>query len=186
VIALFGGAFDPPHNGHVALARAALDRFRPARLVVLVSVDPGHRTTHAPPAVRLQLAQAAFGAFPNTDVELDPHPRTVDLLRGGRFDDPLVLLGADQFAAFPAWKEPDEVLRLARLGVATRSGIDRAQVEALARTLPSDRVELFEMPPVEASSTGVRARARARESIEELVPPDVARLVGQLDLYAAA
>ena len=117
-VVLYGGAFDPPHLGHVAVADAARERFGVDRVVILVSERPGHRTTQASAEDRLALARAAF---PHDDVRLDPHPRTVELLRAERFDDPVFVIGADQFAGFLAWAEPEEVLERAR---ARRSSAD--------------------------------------------------------------
>ena len=57
---ILGGTFDPPQNGHLALARAALARLPIDRLLVLVAADPGHRTTVADAENRLRLAQTAF------------------------------------------------------------------------------------------------------------------------------
>src|SRR5207253_2160006 len=103
VIGLFGGAFDPPHNGHVALARAAKQELGLERLLVLVSADPGHKRVETPAAIRLELARAAF---PDDDVQLDEHARTVDLLRAHpEWTDPVFVVGADEFAGFLAWKE---------------------------------------------------------------------------------
>jgi ribosome-associated protein len=118
---ILGGTFDPPHNGHVALARAALERLPIDRLVVLVAERPGHRGTIADAADRLRLAEAAFADLP-AEVVLDPNAFTVDAVRDGRFGDALFVVGADEGAAFPVWREPDEVLRRVRLAVGTRSG----------------------------------------------------------------
>jgi nicotinate-nucleotide adenylyltransferase len=182
-VGLLGGAFDPPHLGHVALARAALDRFALDRIVALVAADPGHKRVDAPADARLRLAEAAFAELP-LDVELDGHARTVDLLREGRWADPLFLVGADEFCDFMSWKEPDEVLRLARLAVATRPGFPRDRLDTmLARLSQPDRVEFFEIPPIDASSTEIRRRVAAGEAIDDLVPPAVAALVRELDLY---
>jgi nicotinate-nucleotide adenylyltransferase len=182
--ALYGGVFDPPHNGHVALAEAALDHFAPERLLVLVGVSPGHRTVHLDPGKRLELATLAFGGLPNTEVVPDPYPRTVELLRGNRFDDPLFLIGADEFAAFPTWKDPDEVLELARLGVATRPGYAPEALDAVLEGLEwPDRVEFFGIPAVDVSSSQVRRRVQAGESIDELVPDAVAREIQGVGLY---
>jgi nicotinate-nucleotide adenylyltransferase len=183
VTGLLGGAFDPPHNGHLALARGALDRLGLDRLVVLVNVDPGHKEVVAPTEARMRLAQAAFAELP-VSVERDPHPRTVDLLREGRWEDPVFLVGADQFAGFLDWKEPQEVLRLARLGVATRPGYDTVQLDSVRRRLSHpERVRYFEIPPIDVSSTAVRLHVAASESIDGLVPEGVARLISELDLY---
>jgi nicotinate-nucleotide adenylyltransferase len=172
-VGLFGGAFDPPHNGHVAVVAAAKLAFDLPRLVVLVAERPGHKDVHAPADVRLELARAAF---PDDEVRLDPYARTVDLLRAERFDDPLFIVGADQLRDFPAWKEPEEVLRLARLAVATRPGYPREQAE-------SERILYFEVEPNPAASRAIRAAAAAGEPLEGLVPEAVARLIRERGLY---
>ena len=69
---LLGGTFNPPHNGHLALARAALHHFDLDGLVVLVAERPGHKEVQLDAATRLELAQAAF---PDYEVEPDPHER---------------------------------------------------------------------------------------------------------------
>ena len=130
---------------------------------------------------RLRLARAAF---PDLSVELDEHRFTVDLLRAGRWVDPLLLVGADQLVDFPTWKEPDAVLDLARLAVATRPGYPRERLESvLAGLSRPDRVLLFEIEPVPISSSEVRASAARREPIGALVPEPVARLIDELGLY---
>ena len=166
---LIGGAFDPPHNGHVALAAAVRERF--GEPVILVTADPGHKTAAAPAEARLALARAAF---PGYRVELDPHPRTVDLLRAGRFEEPLVVIGADELRDLPTWKEPEEVLRLGRVAVATRPGygLDGA-----------DRVESFEIEPLPISSRDLRGRVARGEAIDDFVPPAVAELIAEMGLY---
>ena len=177
-IGLFGGAFDPPHNGHVALARRAKERFDLDRLVVLVSEQPGHKEVELPADERLELARAAF---PEDDVRLDPHPRTIDLLRAERFDDPIFLVGADQFVDFLTWKEPAQVLELARLGVATRPGFDRGLLDTVLRSLERpDRVLFFDIEPNPAASRDIRAGAAP---LELLVPPAVERLIRERGLY---
>jgi nicotinate-nucleotide adenylyltransferase len=183
MVGVLGGAFDPPHNGHVALVRAALEQLGLERLEVLVAADPGHKDVAAPADARLRLTQAAFDGLPVV-VELDRHARTVELLRERRWQDPLFLIGADEFGDFLSWKEPEEVLELARLGVATRPGYppDRRH-GVLARLAHPERVLYFEIPPVAVSSTDLRSRVAAGESIAGLVPPSVAQLVDELGLY---
>ena len=142
---LYGGAFDPPHLGHVAVADAARGRFGVERLVVLVSERPGHRDVHVSAEARLELARAAF---PRDVVRLDPYPRTVELLRAERFDQPVFVIGADQFCEYPSWSEPDEVLELTRLAVATRPGFPRDQLErVLAGLARPERVLFFDIEP---------------------------------------
>jgi nicotinate-nucleotide adenylyltransferase len=180
-VGLFGGAFDPPHAGHVALAQAAKDRFDLPRLTVLVSERPGHKDVELPADIRLELARAAF---PDDDVRLDPYPRTVDLLRGEQFDDPLFLVGADEFVDFLTWKEPEAVLELTRLAVATRPGFDRGLLDNVLRSLAHpERVVFFDIDPNPAASREIRARAALGVPLEGLVPAAVARLIAERGLY---
>jgi nicotinate-nucleotide adenylyltransferase len=180
-VVLYGGAFDPPHLGHVAVADAARARFGSERLVILVGERPAHRAVHAFAEDRLALARAAF---PSDEVRLDPFPRTVELLRAESFDDPVFVIGADQFHGFLSWSEPEEVLERTRLAVATRPGFPQPELDAvLARLNRSDRVLFFEIEPNPAASTDVRARVAAGEPLADLVPPAVARLIEERDLY---
>ncbi len=178
---LYGGAFDPPHLGHVAVAGAARKRFGVERLVVLVSERPAHRAVHASAQDRLALARAAF---PDDDVRLDPYPRTVELLRAEHFDDPVFVVGADQFRGFLGWSEPGEVLERTRVAVATRPGFPQPGLDGvLAQLDRPERVLFFELEPNAAASTDVRARIAAGEPLDGLVPGAVARLVAERGLY---
>jgi nicotinate-nucleotide adenylyltransferase len=178
---LYGGAFDPPHLGHVAVAEAARRQFGADRLVVLVSERPAHRAVHASAEERLALARAAF---PHDDVRLDQYPRTVELLRAERFDDPVFVVGADEFRGFLGWSEPDEVLERTRVAVATRPGFPRDELQGvLAQLDRPERVLFFEIEPNPAASTDLRARVAAGEPLDGLVPPAVAQLVAERGLY---
>jgi nicotinate-nucleotide adenylyltransferase len=180
-VGLYGGAFDPPHLGHVEVARRAKEHFELDRLVVLVSAQPGHKAVHAPLEARLELARAAF---PADEVRVDEHERTVDLLRTGEWTEPLFVVGADQFCDFLDWKEPEAVLELARLGVATRPGFPQERLErVLTRLSRPDRVELFPIDPYDLASRDIRARAAAGDPLDGLVPPAVASLIQEGGLY---
>jgi len=182
---VLGGAFDPPHLGHVALARAGSARFGLGRLLVRVVAEPGHKDVATSPEVRLALAGLAFAPLVGVEVALDPFARTVDSLEALDLDNPVFLVGADEFADFLSWREPNRVLSLARLGVGTRPGVDRAALDAvLARLDRPDRVTLFDLEPHAVSSTVIRKRVATGESIDGLVPADVAREILRLGLYA--
>jgi nicotinate-nucleotide adenylyltransferase len=177
VVGLYGGAFDPPHLGHVELARVARRELGLDRLVVLVSADPGHKRVETPAAARLELARAAF---PDAEVVLDEHARTVDTLRAHpEWHDSIFLIGADEFCDFLTWKEPDEVLRLTRLGVATRPGYPRERLQSvLDRLERPERVLFFEIEPFPIASRELRQRLDAA-----LLPPAVAEIVEREGLY---
>jgi nicotinate-nucleotide adenylyltransferase len=182
VTGILGGAFDPPHNGHVALARTALDRFELDRLVVVPTGDPPHKPVDTPGEIRYRLAEAAFHEVPRVELsryELErPGPSyTVDTVRwaADRWGDVVFVVGADHWATFDRWHDPEGVLRHATLAVATRPGVDVPP--------PRDRVVLFDLPPVDISSSEVRERVARGERIDDLVPPEVERLIDELDLY---
>lgn len=174
--ALLGGRFDPPQNGHVALARAALAELPVERLVVLVAAAPGHREVVADAETRLHLARLALDFA--DEVLLDEHAFTVDAVRGGRFGDAIFVVGADEGVDFPTWKEPDEVLRWVRLAVGTRSGYPPPDLERYG-----DRVLSFQLASPPVSSSEIRARIARGEPIDALVPPSVATAIEELGLY---
>jgi nicotinate-nucleotide adenylyltransferase len=183
-VGLLGGAFDPPHNGHVVLAREALERFAFERLLVLVVASPGHKKVETAFGDRLELARLAFAALPRTEIVAEQHAYTVDSVRDGRFGDAVFLVGADEFADFLSWRDPDGVLAQVRLAVATRPGYPRKRLDdVLARLRHPDRVEFFEIPPVPVSSTKIRERAARGDALDDLVPAAVARRIAELCLY---
>ena len=163
--------------GHVALAKAARDELPIDRLLVLVVARPGHRDVVADAETRLRLARLAFAGLAD-EVVLDDHAFTVDAVRGGRFGDAIFVVGADEGAAFPTWKDPDEVLRWVRLAVGTRSGYPPPDLERYG-----DRVIAFQVPSPPVSSSEVRERIARAESVDGLVPPAVAAALDETGLY---
>jgi nicotinate-nucleotide adenylyltransferase len=171
---ILGGRFDPPHVGHLALARAAVAQLELESLHVTVVANAAHKESVAPAEHRLAMARLTFGEL-GAGVELEEHRYTVDALEARDYENPIFLLGADQLVAFPTWKEPERVLELARLGVAARPGY--------AVQLGSDRVEFFELEPQDVSSTEIRGRVRRGEPLDGLVVPEVAAYIVEHDLY---
>jgi nicotinate-nucleotide adenylyltransferase len=170
---ILGGTFDPPHLGHVALAEAAREQLPIDELEIWVEEHPGHRGVVADPERRLKLAQAAFPGF---EVRLDPNPFTVEAVRGG--EEALFVVGADQATDFHRWKDPDEVLKWVKLAVGTRAGYELPDLSKYG-----DRIVPFEVASPDVSSSEVRDRVAAGETIDDLVPPAVTRLIEELGLY---
>jgi nicotinate-nucleotide adenylyltransferase len=191
---LLGGTFDPPHNGHVALAEAALRELGLERLIVMVAGRPPHKEAGTDGEVRYRLATAALGALPGVELPRDELDRagldyTVDtvLELEGRHGDIVVVVGGDMFASFPTWRQPDRILEYARLAVAGRPGTGAENFHAVLGQLDRpERVTFFDMPPVDISASEVRRRVAAGEAYDDLVPPAVARLIEELGLYRKA
>lgn len=180
MIGLLGGAFNPPHEGHLELARRALEEFDLARLDVLVSGDPAHKDVDCPVDVRVALAKLAFADLPRTSVEADPFRYTIDRLRAEPPpDDAIFLMGADQYRDFSTWKEPDAVLDRIELGVATRAGVEQPPL------LPGHegRVRFFAIDSPPIASSDLRDRVRRGEPLDGLVPGPVAAEIARRGLY---
>lgn len=137
---------------------------------------PGHKPTVLDAATRLELAQLAFRELPNTEVRLDDHPYTVDLLRDEQFEDAVLVLGADQWAGFDTWREPDEIRRLIPIAVAARPG----------QPAPIGDVQVFEITQHPISSSDLRARIAGGEPVEDAVPAAVAREIERKGLYSGS
>ena len=188
-IGVFGGTFDPPHLGHLALAERARDQLGLERVWFVPAADPPHKRDRAksPFARRLAMTKLAVRgnpAFQVSDLESRrPGPSyTVETLRAIQLRLPdhelVLLLGADSLNDLPTWHEPQEIERLARLAVAPR--LDRAG--RARRGAPRADFEL-DAPVLELSSSDLRARARRGESLRYLVPDAVAVYVRRHRLY---
>jgi nicotinate-nucleotide adenylyltransferase len=179
-LGVFGGEFDPPHLGHLAVARAAIAQLGLDRLLVVPAGQPPHRTSSQRGGEqRLALCEAAFGRESKvevTDIELrrDGPSYTVDTLEELSGEGELFLvIGADQYAAFDQWRSPDRIRRLATLAVAPRTGF----------AVGPDAV-LLEMAPVDLSSSELRdAMARGEPVADQLAAP-VAELIERAGMYA--
>jgi nicotinate-nucleotide adenylyltransferase len=191
-IGLFGGTFDPPHVGHLALAEWARERLALDRVLFMPAGQPPHKRGRAlsSAAVRVALARLAVRGNPAFDVSTLEARRagpsfTVDTLRALRRARPrarlFLLMGSDSLDEFHTWHEPRAILALATLAVAARPGT-RARRAAPERSR-SSRVVWLDNPGIDLSSSAIRARARAGRSLRYLVPDAVARYVARHRLY---
>ena len=160
--------------------------------------EPAHRTLESDPGaeVRFQMCEYAIGGdarFGVSRIEIDrPGPSyTVETLRELRRRSPedelTLLIGGDQAAALSSWREPEEILSLAYVGVAERDEWRREEIaERLGALCSPERVRFFDMPRVEISSSLVRSRARSGQPIRYLVPDKVANYIGAQSLYSSS
>jgi nicotinate-nucleotide adenylyltransferase len=164
--------------------------------VLLVPVgEPPHRAAASDPGRerRYELCRAAVDGddrleVSRIEIDRDGPSYTVDTLRALRRRSPgeelHLLMGADQAVTLGDWREPEEVLRLARVAVAARGSVGEEDVRsAIAELGGGERVSFFEMPRIDVSSTMIRERRARREPIKFLVPEKVARLIDEWRLY---
>lgn len=194
-VGMFGGAFDPPHVAHVALARAAVEQLALDELRIFPTGQAWHkaRALSAAPH-RLAMAELAFAAVPRAVVDGRELRRqgptyTVDTLRELQREFPqaqlLLIIGADQAEALHSWRESDEIVKLAIISIAERARPTSTEGAFDASKLPVGRHEPVELPPMPVSATEVRARVAAGQGIAHLVPAGVARYIEQHHLYQA-
>ncbi|WP_349291386.1 nicotinate-nucleotide adenylyltransferase [Caenimonas sedimenti] len=191
-VGLFGGAFDPPHVAHVALAEAAVRQFQLDVLYVVPTGRAWHKARNLTGAEhRLTMAQLAFKPVTRAVVDereiLRPGPTyTIDTLRELARDLPgarlHLLMGEDQAASFTAWREWEDIARLAELCVARRGAQETDGVAAL-RALPGARVHDLQLPRMGESATDIRTKLAAGQDITRLVPAGVASYIERHRLY---
>jgi len=191
-IGVFGGSFDPVHNAHVALARTALEQLRLDELRWLPVGQPWQKTRQlASPADREAMVRLAIAGEPRFVLDRSELRRrgisyTLDTMRELRAAEPgqawFLILGQDQYASLHTWRDWRDLLGLATLAIANRPG---------AAPIVSDQIAGFEhhavvLPMMNVSSTEVRRRVAAGESIADLVPGPVARYIERHRLYSVA
>lgn len=189
--------FNPPHVGHLALAHAAASDLDLERVLLTPTLVSPHKPAEEDPGAehRLRMCRLAVQDDRRVGVcalELErPGPSyTVDTLRSIHEGDPDVevtlIVGADMARTLGSWREPREILRLARLAVAERDDVTRREVlDALVPLDGAGRTAFLEMPLVDVSSSMIRLRVTAGEPVEALVGSDVARYIAQHELYGA-
>lgn len=190
-LGLFGGSFNPPHVGHLAVAEACAEALDLDRVVWMPAATPPHKqgdATLASGADRLALVEAAIAgndrfAASAHEVDRGDVSYTVDTLRHLTQAHPeaawYLIVGGDSLAGFASWREPREILRLARLGAYARPEADLGDVPSWV----TERTTRVEGPLLDLSSTQLRARLGAGRTVRYLVPEAVRREIHERRLY---
>ena len=195
-LGVFGGAFDPPHVAHVALAQAALEQLQLDQLRIFPTGQAWHKPqAMSAPEHRLAMTRLAFGHLPRTLIDerelRRPGPTyTIDTLRELKAEQPaaqlFLVMGEDQAVSLTRWREWEAILDLAVICMAARLSA-QASAGAAQPALPVQaRLRLLRLPNMPESATEVRERVAARTGIAHLVPPAVASYIEQHHLYQPA
>lgn len=197
-LGLFGGSFDPIHNGHIALARAFAERLGLDRVLLMPTAAPPHkiRPEMAPAADRLRMCALAAQAEPLlavSDLELRRGGAsfTADTLDELRAEYPgsewALITGADMFLTIGTWYRYPAIAAHALLCAAPRGAVTLAALRDHAARLEAKgaRCAVEDIPVLDISSTMVRAAVRRGEPIDALVPAAVAAYIRERRLYAA-
>jgi nicotinate-nucleotide adenylyltransferase len=194
-IGILGGAFNPPHTGHLVCAQEALVQLELDKVVFMPVGEAPHRDLESDPGAEerlemVELATADDERFEVSRLEIDREgpSYTADTLRALREAAPdeelFLILGGDQAAALGSWHQPEEVLALATVAVAERLSWSRQAIGIkIGRLRGVERIRYLEMPIIQISSSSVRRRAAAGQPIRYLVPDKVAAHIEANGLY---
>ena len=195
-IGVLGGTFNPPHIAHLLCAQEAYDQLGLDQVLIVPVAVPPHKDAPGDPGgdVRLELCRLAVGdderfAVSDLEVRRGGASYTVDTLRTlhATFpgDELSFIVGGDMAFSLPTWRAPAEVVDLARLAVAEREGARQADILERLATIPgaAGRVDFFDLPRMDVSSSLVRRRVAAGHPVRYLVADPVAEYIAQHGLY---
>lgn len=185
-IGLFGGSFDPPHNGHLKVAEAARETLDLDEVRFIVAARPWMKATVASPAQRVAMTQLLIGdtqglVVDASELDRDGPTYTVDTLETIAAQQPgaelVFLLGVDTAAQLPSWHRIDDALALAQFVVLTRPGYQ-----------PDGKITLpvINVPELAISSAKIRARLEKGDNVARLLPTSVLSYIAEHDLYVQA
>jgi len=200
-ILLFGGSFDPVHNGHLIVSRFIAEKFAIEKVILVPAATPPHKPpTHATSGQRLEmlrLAVAGYKLYEIDEIELNQTGPSYTFDTVTRLQQKYGtvkfkwLIGADMLADLPKWHRVNELLGIVDFVIACRSPISQKIMEVLGELEKSFshnqviqlRKSLVETPVIDISSSDIRRRIAAGLSISFLLPPDVEKYIPEKGLY---
>ncbi len=190
-VGLFGGTFNPLHNAHIEVARAALRQYELSRIVFIPNGIPPHKEQglRLEKEERFEMVRRAIESMPEftvsrVEVDREGPSYTIDTIRALEDDYPqgmCFIVGADRLLKIDTWREPHELLRSVPFIIAPRSGVslDVFDVSPFREAV----IVPLQMDDVDLSSSGLRERAQRGESIREWVPEQVAEYIEEHKYY---
>lgn len=194
-VGILGGTFDPIHHGHLAIAEEVRETLGLERLLLVPAASPPHKPGRPVTAPEHRLAMVRLAAAANPALEASElevrrggQSYTLDTLEALRADgivEPWLVLSSEALAGLPDWREPRQVLSLARVAVVPRSGFDPLGPDWVESRFPgaADRVRFLPGPLMPISGSVVRRRAAVGRSVRYLVPDGVAAYIADHRLY---
>ena len=196
-ILLYGGTFDPPHNGHMNNLRAALALVQPDRAIVMPAGTPPHKHASATPAaLRLQMCACFTALSPAVEVsnwEIQQGGRsytvhTLEMLRDANPGAELYLcVGSDMLLTFNEWYRWQDMLQMAALVVESRTGTDDAALHDAAAALEKagGRVLFAHAESYPCASSDIRSGRIPREQWPKVLPAEVLDIINRYKLYGS-
>ncbi len=190
-IGILGGSFDPIHIGHLRLAIEAKEQLKLEKVYLETSyLSPFKERDFASPELRLEMVRSSIEELQG--IELGTHDinkreksYSINMLRhySTIHKDIFLIMGSDTLSGFPDWKQPEEIIRIATLAVATRQN---ENIETIIKNFPkhwNNKILTFPLPALEVSSTMIREKILKNESVDYLTPQPVIGIIKKNSLY---
>ncbi len=189
-VGIFGGTFDPPHIGHLLAAAHVYESLKLDRIILVPAASSPHKRNrpltgaeHRLTMVRLSVAGVPHMEVSDVEVRRGGVSYTIDTLRILQAEPPqpalTLIIGMDNLADFAAWKDPEEILRIARVVVMTRPGYQAPKhADVFAR-----RMHMCAVPEIDIASRDIRRRVCEGRSIRWMVTPAVEHYILQNGFY---
>jgi nicotinate-nucleotide adenylyltransferase len=196
-IGVLGGTFDPVHNGHLIVAEVIRKRLNLAEVIFVPAGQPWLKADKpiTPAKHRLQMLRLSLADRPHFKISIMEIERaglsyTIDTIIELRSkinagDELFFILGQDNLAQLPQWREPSRLIQLCYLVAVSRPGSPRPNLKTLEASLPgiSQRVMMMDEPHVDISASGIRERVARGLSVRHLVPELVNLYIKENRLY---
>lgn len=195
-IAMFGGTFDPIHNGHINLAVQTARLLHLDRVLLIPTNIPPHKQMHAAPGEhRLAMCRlAAHGherlIVSDRELKREGPSYTVDTLRELKAEYPdgelFLIMGSDMFFTLQQWRESDRIMRLAVICTAARESGERKCLLEHAQYLNDQygaKCEVLDIDVLEMSSTQIREKLKSGEDLSDILPDGVLEYIREHHLY---
>ncbi len=196
-LGIIGGTFDPIHYGHLLAAEWANEVFQLDELIFIPAARPPHKDQagiikgqHRYRMVELAIQDNPAFSLSSLELERSGNSYTIDTVRHYLADEPKLdirfILGVDALQLIYTWKEVAQLIKLCRFIVVTRPGYQLDRHDPVFATVPAelwDRIELLAIPGLEISSSEIRQRVTAGQSVRYLLPPQVNDYIKKNNLY---
>ncbi len=197
-LGILGGTFDPIHKAHIVVAEETRAQLSLAEVLLVPAGQPWLKedrpilaAEHRLEMIRLAIANQPYFKLSTMEVDRAGPSYTVDTIaelrsQHGAGDELFFILGWDNLAQLPRWKEPSRLIKMCYLVAVPRPGWQRPDLEALEASIPgiSQRVVFMEKPQIDVSASAIRERVARGLSLRHLVPEAVAKYIKQHKLYS--
>ena len=196
-IGIFGGTFSPPHNGHLYIAREALNRAKLDKVVFVPCGNPYHKSIpqkidvmHRFEMTRLAISDEPEFEISDVEVEITGPSYTAETLKKLKLLYPdgrlCLLVGGDSFLDMTGWYKPDEIFKTAEIIVANRGGVDSERIDKAVedyKKIYNANITVIDITPVEISATDIRERLKMGSDLSGIVPDKVLDYINETGIY---